>query len=165
MPLPMEARKLLPHRGQMLLLDSVLSADEEGGTALADLSSQSISLGHDGNMLPPFYIELVAQTYAAVCGYHLLKTGQPIPDGYLVGVQKFQINQSFSDINFSSSELLIKVRTVGNFDGFAVVEGKVSREDIIMAEGRIKLFVPQDESMAELIGLQKTGESTATWQL
>ncbi|WP_419781040.1 3-hydroxylacyl-ACP dehydratase [Maridesulfovibrio sp.] len=164
MTLPMEAKTLLPHRGQMLLIDSVLSADEDGGTVLTDLSTQSIGLGPDGNMLPPFYIELVAQAYAAVCGYHLQNTGQPIPEGFLVGVQKFQINPLPSRTDFNSTELLIEVRTIGDFDGFAVVEGNVSREDIILAEGRIKLFIPQDESMAELIKQQKSGENTASWQ-
>ena len=164
MPLPLEAQKLLPHRGQMLLIDSVLSANEDGGTALADLSTQSIGLGPDGNMLPPFYIELAAQAYAAVCGYHLQSRGLPIPEGYLVGVQKFQINPQLSDFEFSSTELLIKVQTVGDFDGFAVVEGSISRENEILAEGRIKIFVPQDESMTELMR-QQTGKKTAPWQL
>ncbi|WP_421899951.1 3-hydroxylacyl-ACP dehydratase [Maridesulfovibrio sp.] len=164
MNLPMQAEKLLPHRGQMLLIDSVLTVGEGAGTALADLSTQSITLAPDGSVLDPFYIELVAQAYAAVCGYRLKSLGQPVPEGYLVGVQKFQIVPQ-STAKFTSNELLISVQTVGDFDGFAVVEGTVSREGQILAEGRIKLFVPQDESMAELLTQAKSGEYTVSWQL
>ncbi|TIH15793.1 3-hydroxylacyl-ACP dehydratase [Marinifilum sp. JC120] len=165
MNLPAQAEKLLPHRGQMLLIDSVLTAEEGAGTAQADLSTQSISMGTDGNLLPPFYIELVAQAYAAVCGYHLQSLGQPVPEGYLVGVQKFQLTPEAANTNWTSNELLISVQTVGDFDGFAVVEGTVSREGKIMAEGRIKLFVPQDETMTELVAQAKAGENVASWQL
>ncbi|NDV26730.1 3-hydroxylacyl-ACP dehydratase [Desulfovibrio sp. JC010] len=165
MQLPMQAEKLLPHRGQMLLIDSILTADQESGTALADLSTESLALGPDGKVLEPFYIELVAQTYAAVCGYHLQTLGQPVPEGYLVGVQKFQIIPQPRYVRWQSSELLISVHTVGDFDGFAVVEGSVSREGNVLAEGKIKLFVPQDESMAELAAQLKSGETVSSWQL
>ncbi|WP_321405148.1 3-hydroxylacyl-ACP dehydratase [Maridesulfovibrio sp.] len=165
MNLPMQAEKLLPHRGQMLLIDSVLTAEDETGTVLADLSTQGISKGPDGNLLPPFYIELVAQAYAAICGYRLKSTGKSIPEGYLVGVQKFQIIPQPSNKKWNSNELLISVQTLGDFDGFAVVEGTVSREGITLAEGRIKLFVPQDESIAELAARTKSGENVSSWQL
>ncbi|WP_320173236.1 3-hydroxylacyl-ACP dehydratase [Maridesulfovibrio sp.] len=164
MNLPMQAEKLLPHRGKMLLLDSVLTVEEGAGTALADLSTQSISKGKDGNLLAPFYIELVAQTYAAVCGYRFKSLGHPVPEGYLVGVQKFQVNPQ-GTAKFTSDELLISVQTVGDFDGFAVVEGTISREGKTLAEGRIKLFVPQDEAMAELFAQEKSGASATSWQL
>ncbi|MFW5501551.1 MULTISPECIES: 3-hydroxylacyl-ACP dehydratase [unclassified Maridesulfovibrio] len=164
MNLPMQAEKLLPHRGQMLLLDSVLTVEEGAGTTLADLSTKCIAKGKDGNVLAPFYIELLAQTYAAVCGYRLKSLGQPVPEGYLVGVQKFQINPQ-KTADFTSNELLISVQTVGDFDGFAVVEGSISREGKTLAEGKIKLFVPQDESMAELFTQSKSGESASSWQL
>ncbi|NDV23249.1 3-hydroxylacyl-ACP dehydratase [Desulfovibrio sp. JC022] len=164
MILPAQAEKLLPHRGQMLLIDSVLTAEDGAGTAQAELSADSIAVGSDGNMLAPFYIELLAQTYAAVCGYQLKSAGLPVPEGFLVGVQKFQITPEYNT-RFSSNELLISVQTVGDFDGFAVVEGTVSREGKVLAEGKIKLFVPQDETMTELVALVKSGESAASWQL
>lgn len=164
MNLPMQAEKLLPHRGQMLLIDSVIKVEEESGTALADLSRQTISLDADGNLLAPFYIELVAQAYAAVCGYRLQSLGQPVPKGYLVGVQKFQINPEAS-VKHDCKELLISVQTVGDFDGFAVVEGKVSCEDKILAEGKIKLFVPQDKTMAELLAQGRPKGNAASWQI
>lgn len=142
MNLPIQAEKVLPHRGKMLLIDTVVSAEEGIGTVLADLSSKSISKTSEGKILAPFYIELVAQTYAAVCGYTFLRQGLTIPDGYLVGVQRFEIHQN-KDIS-ESQELIISVQTIGDFDGFAVVEGIVSRDDEIVAEGKIKVFVPQD---------------------
>ncbi|WP_432737370.1 3-hydroxylacyl-ACP dehydratase [Maridesulfovibrio sp. FT414] len=164
MNLPIEARRLLPHRGQMLLIDSVLTAEGDAGTALADLSTQSIALDSDGSLLTPFYIELLAQAYAAICGYQLQSLGRPIPEGYLVGVQKFHIT-SQKTAEFSSNELLITVQIVGNFNGFAVVEGTVSCEEITLAEGRIKVFVPQEESIAELLAQAKSVETAPLWQL
>ncbi len=149
MNLPIQAKTVLPHRGKMMLIDTVVAAEEGTGTAITDLPSKPIAQTSEGNIHTPFYIELVAQTYAAVCGYNFLKQRMPIPEGYLVGVQRFEIHQGKN--NTDSHELIISVKTIGDFDGFAVVEGVVTRGNSVVAEGKIKVFVPQDSQTVPLI--------------
>ncbi len=144
MTFPIEAKKLLPHRGKMLLINSVIHASEGAGTATAFLSPESITHSNSGSILSPFFIELVAQTYAAVCGYSYLQQNAPIPNGYLVGVQKF--NFHYSDFPSIINDLNISVQTTGEFDGFAVVKGTVSQNNTALAEGKIKVWVPQEQN-------------------
>ncbi|CCO23429.1 3-hydroxylacyl-ACP dehydratase [Maridesulfovibrio hydrothermalis] len=144
MKLPVKAEKVLPHRGRMLLIDTVTSAEDGAGTVTTRLPANSISRTADGRIFAPFYIELVAQAYAAICGYSFLSRDIPVPEGYLVGVQKFEIHQNPpADCPFES-QLIISVQTLGSFDGFAVVEGVVSCDSKVIAEGKIKVFVPED---------------------
>lgn len=162
MNLPMPAEKLLPHRGKMLLIDTVLNAEDGAGTVIAIPDRQSISCDPGGKMLAPFYLELVAQAYAAVCGYHFLSNNLPIPLGFLVGVQRFELYPENNHETVSESpELTISVNTCGEFEGFAVVEGIVSRNGKVVAEGKIKLFVPQEELERELPGPLKKQETSA----
>ncbi|WP_320172122.1 3-hydroxylacyl-ACP dehydratase [Maridesulfovibrio sp.] len=142
MQLPVNAEKLLPHRGTMLLIDKVLTAGDRAGTVSAVLDGKSISRDSDGRIQPVFYIELVAQAYAAVCGYEFISKGLAVPEGFLVGVQNFEIYKA--DSPGTDSELLISVSTIGEIYGFAVVEGSVSQDGKPLAGGQIKLFVPQD---------------------
>ena len=143
MKFPVDARKLLPHRGRMLLIDSVLTASKGEGTVLANPAEDSIMRGADGKIISAFYVELVAQAYAAVCGYDFIKNGVPIPEGYLVGIQRFEIKQNPSDAG--DENFTITVKTIGDFDGLAVVEGSISAANGVVAEGKIKLFVPDSE--------------------
>lgn len=151
MKLPIQAEELLPHQGKMLLINTLLTADDGTGTAISIPDNKSLSIGPDGKILDPFYIELLAQTYAAVCGYGFMSRGLPVPEGYLVGVQKLDIHPDES--SSCNREILISVSTVGDFDGFAVVEGKVSRDGKLLAEGKIKLFVPHEEIPEEISAL------------
>lgn len=136
--MPVQAEKLLPHRGKMLLIDTVLTAAEGAGTAVARPDEKSIARGPDGKIMTPFHVEFIAQTYAAVCGCDFITRGLPVPEGFLVGVQKFEIHPQQDE--YSDQELLISVQTLGEFNGFAVVEGTVSCEGRVLAEGRIKLL-------------------------
>ncbi|WP_051249798.1 3-hydroxylacyl-ACP dehydratase [Maridesulfovibrio zosterae] len=158
MNLPLIAEKVLPHRGKMLLIDHIISANGRTGTVTAKLPPESIAVSSKGRILSPFYIELVAQAYAAVCGYSYLLQRNPIPEGYLVGVQRFEIYQK--NIPCTDHDLTISVETIGDFDGFAVVEGIISINSKILAEGKIKLFVPQEETVEQLTAQQNNIEDT-----
>jgi 3-hydroxymyristoyl/3-hydroxydecanoyl-(acyl carrier protein) dehydratase len=51
----------------------------------------------------------------------------------------------------AGDHLKIHVITVGSISGFAVVEGTVTRQNDIIAEGQIKLWVNEDESTGKEI--------------
>lgn len=126
----------------MLLIDSLLTSDGESGTAETALGKHSIAVDESGTIAPLIHIELIAQTYAAVKGWEIIQTGRDFPIGYLVGVQKFE---TFTPCN-EMEQLTIHVETVGEFEGFAVVQGTVSSEKSLIAQGKIKLWVPEGEA-------------------
>jgi len=126
----------------MLLIDTLISSDQGNGRAITTFGSDSIAADDSGELTPIISIELMAQTYAAVKGWEITQAGKEFPVGYLVGVQKFE-NLGSGHIN---QELTIDVETVGEFEGFAVVEGTVSNAESTLARGKIKLWVPEEEA-------------------
>lgn len=124
----------------MLLIDTLVASHDGGGVAQSILPKDCIVADVSGRIDPIAFIELMAQTYAAVKGWEITQAGKEFPIGYLVGVQKFE---SLSPC-FTDEMLTIEVATVGEFEGFAVVEGIVRRNETVLAQGKIKLWVPED---------------------
>jgi 3-hydroxymyristoyl/3-hydroxydecanoyl-(acyl carrier protein) dehydratase len=80
---------------------------------------------------------MIAQTYAAVKGYEDRLSGEPVKMGFLVGIRRIQ----FLKTVFVGDLLRISVDTAGAISGFAVVKGQVTRNQEVIAEGEIKLWI------------------------
>lgn len=125
----------------MLLIDTLVSSADGSGRAQAIPDASCIAANDDGSLTPLIFVELMAQTYAAVKGWEITHAGKEFPIGYLVGVQKFEAITP----GMIEEKLVIDVTTIGEFEGFAVVEGTVSKDRTVLAQGKIKLWVPQKE--------------------
>ena len=135
--LPMPAEKFIPHRLPMRLVDALISCAETGAEIEAIPSADCILVGADGILDEAALVELLAQSYAVAKGYDDLLQGKPISEGYLVGVRKFHILHPAR----AGERLLVRIKTVGSFEGFAVAEGEVEREGELIARGTIKLWL------------------------
>ncbi len=125
----------------MLLIDTLVASTQGNGRVTTTLPKSCIAAGTAGVISPLIHIELMAQAFAAAKGWEIIETGGEFPIGYLVGVQQFS---TLSEAK-AGDLLTIEVGTVGEFEGFAIVEGSVKRGDTLIAAGKIKLWVPQDE--------------------
>ncbi len=85
---PLPPSLLLPHRGRMLLVDEILSLDDEQATTLS-VAKRDWPLFRDGAVNALILVELVAQTSGVHNGLHRLKTrGEAAAArGWLVGVK------------------------------------------------------------------------------
>ena len=135
--LPMPAEQFIPHRPPMRLVDTLLSWCEASAEIEASPGADSILIGSDGALDQAALVELLAQGYAVVKGYQDLLQGKEISEGYLVGIRKFQI----SGRALAGERLLVRIRTVGSFEGFAVAEGEVERGGELIASGTVKLWI------------------------
>ena len=139
--LPLPAQELIPHRKPMCMVDRLVEFADQGGTVEAFVSSDNALVNDDGRLDPLAVAEMIAQAYAVVKGYDDHLSGEPVKQGFLVGIRKIQFHQAV----FAGDNLRIHVNTVGNIAGFAVVEGVVTHKSDIIAEGQIKLWVKEDE--------------------
>ena len=142
MILPQPAHKIIPHRDSMLLIDTLVSATPGKGQAEVTLPDTCVAADESGELSPLIFVELIAQTNAAVKGWELTQAGDEHGLGFLVGVQKFEVLGT----GFVEKPLVIIVESVGEFEGFIVVEGRVSCNDTILAKGKIKLWVSEEEN-------------------
>jgi predicted hotdog family 3-hydroxylacyl-ACP dehydratase len=135
---------LIPHRKPMCLIDRLIEFKDQGGTVEASVPFDHALVDGDGRLDTLAVAEMIAQSYAAVKGYDDRRTGEPVKQGFLVGIRKIQ----FLSAVFAGDLLRINVKTVGSIAGFAVVAGTVRRHQELLAEGEIKLWI-QDDDQAE----------------
>lgn len=135
--LPLPAEQFLPHRLPMRLVERLLTYGDAAGVVEALPTVDSLLVASDGTLDAVAFAELLAQGYAVIKGYDDRLQGKEISEGYLVGVRKLHITGQAH----AGERLLIRIRTVGNFEGFAVAEGEVENATEIIASGTIKLWI------------------------
>lgn len=135
--LPVRAEVFIPHRPPMRLVDTLISYEEVGGLVETTIPADCILADPDGALDEAAFIELLAQSYAVIKGYDDTLHGKDISEGYLVGVRKMRITGRAN----AGDKLLIRIRTVGCFEGFAVAEGEIVCAEETIASGSIKLWI------------------------
>lgn len=135
--LPLPAEALIPHRKPMCMVDRLIDIKFQGGTAEAAVAPDNALADEVGQLDPMAIVDMIAQTYAAVKGYEDRLSGEPVKMGFLVGIRRIQ----FLKTVFVGDLLRISVDTVGAISGFAVVKGQVTRNQEVIAEGEIKLWI------------------------
>jgi predicted hotdog family 3-hydroxylacyl-ACP dehydratase len=142
--LPVSAEAFIPHRSPMRLVNTLNSCEDAGGLVETTIPADCILADTDGTLDEAAFVELLAQSYAVIKGYDDTRHGKEISEGYLVGVRKMH----FTGRVFVGDTLLIRIRTVGSFEGFAVAEGEIVRAEKTIASGSIKLWIVSGGSAA-----------------
>jgi predicted hotdog family 3-hydroxylacyl-ACP dehydratase len=86
-----DIRALVPHSGQMVLLDRVLSADTDNLCAEVRISAGSMLASEQG-VGAWVGIEYMAQAIAAHAGWLALQCGEEVKVGFLLGSRKYEAN-------------------------------------------------------------------------
>ena len=137
--LPMPAETFIPHRPPMRLVDTLISYGDAAGVVEAVPAADCILVDANGALDEAALVELLAQGYAVIKGYSDLLRGKKVSAGYLVGVRKLRITGRVT----AGERLLIRIRTVGSFEEFAVAEGEIERGSETIASGTIKLWIAE----------------------
>ena len=135
--LPAPAEAFIPHRQPMRLVDAIIAHEDAGGLVEATITADCILVNSDGSLDEAAFVELLAQSYAAVKGYDDTLQGKEVSEGYLVGARKVRVIGRA----YVGDKLQIRISTVGSFEGFAVTEGEIVRDEEVIASGTIKLWI------------------------
>jgi predicted hotdog family 3-hydroxylacyl-ACP dehydratase len=84
-----DIRKLVPHSGQMVLLDRALNADTDSLCAEVRIHAGS-PLAGDTGVGSWVGIEYMAQAVAAHAGWSALQRGEEVKVGFLLGSRKYE---------------------------------------------------------------------------
>ena len=113
---------LLPHDGNMVLLDRVLEYDQE--SLVAEVVVRDDGLFGDGRTIPAWIgIEYMAQTVAAHGGMMCHLAGKPINLGFLLGTRRYTSN--ISDFTVGT-RLTVKVHRLIEDQGLGVFDCQIS---------------------------------------
>jgi predicted hotdog family 3-hydroxylacyl-ACP dehydratase len=92
-----DIRALVPHSGQMVLLDRALSADTDNLCAEVRVHAGSILAGGQG-VGAWVGIEYMAQAIAAHAGWLALERGESVKVGFLLGSRKYEAKVSYFEV-------------------------------------------------------------------
>ena len=133
--------ELLPHAGDMILLDGVESfADEEVRTRLT-VRPGGLFNREDGSLPAWVGVELMAQSVAAYAGCQARVRGEPVELGFLLGTRSYQCNvEAFA----AGADLHIHaIRSLQDDNGMGVFECRLSGPGI-EAFARLNVFRPPE---------------------
>lgn len=139
--LPAPAENFLPHSAPMAYIDRLLEGDDVRGLCETRIDPGHMLVDEAGRLDRAAFIELAAQGFAALKGWHYLCREKPYAIGYLVGVQSFEC---FGDAH-AGDVLLIETVETGVFDSFSVVEAAITRDGETLCQGKLKLYIVDDE--------------------
>ena len=143
--LPYSAEELVPHSGDMSLLDELLEVAEE--TLSARLTVRDDGIFSRDRSVPAYVgIEYMAQAVAAFSGYHAREAGKPVELGFLLGTRRFTTNVATFPCR---ARLHIAVERLLQADnGMATFECRLTGEGI---EQLARLNVYQPDNIEEYL--------------
>ena len=134
-----DIRSLLPHAGPMVLLDRVISVDED--SLLAEVCIRSDSLFCNGGGVGAWVgIEYMAQAIGAWAGYTAQLRGEPVKLGFLLGTRRYECRRP---IFLLGSVLRVHVqRLFQSENGLGSFECTIDNEEGRVAAATVTVFQP-----------------------
>ncbi|WP_338648912.1 hotdog family protein [Pseudomonas sp. ML2-2023-3] len=131
--------ELLPHAGDMILIDQVLAFDEEQIQTCLTVNAGGLFNREDGSLPAWVGVELMAQSVAAYAGCHARLQGRPVALGFLLGTRKFECNVEHFPLG---AQLHIHaLRSLEDDNGMGVFECHLTGPGI-RASARLNVFRP-----------------------
>ncbi|OBY93023.1 3-hydroxylacyl-ACP dehydratase [Pseudomonas sp. AU11447] len=132
---------LLPHAGDMILIDEVLDFGEEDIRTRLTVRPGGLFNEADGSLPAWVGVELMAQSIAAYAGCQARVRGEPVELGFLLGTRQYQCDvASFP----AGSEITIHaIRTLQDDNGMGVFECHLEGPGI-KALARLTVFRPPE---------------------
>jgi len=131
--------ELLPHAGNMVLLDAVLEADQERIVCGRRVDAGGLFNTADGSLPAWVGVELMAQSVAAWAGWQARHEQRPVRLGFLLGTRHYECDvEAFP----AGSELVIEaVRNFQDDHGMAVFTCRIDAPGV-HAQARLTVFSP-----------------------
>lgn len=134
--------ELVPHAGDVILLDEVLRFDTESLQARATVPAHSPFHTDDGTLPNWVGLEFMAQAVAAWAGCQARTAGQAVALGFLLGTRRYEC----SIPHFPAGMTLIVAVTSSLQDasGMGVFECRLSSANTELASARLNVYRPRD---------------------
>lgn len=156
---------LLPHAGNMVLLDEILYCDDARLLGRAAIRSDHVFLQQDSRVPVWMAMEILAQGIAAFDGFHAAAAGCGPRLGFLLGSRQLSLYADRLPVG-AQLQLEVLLSTHGA-DGFGVFDGRLDWLNppapiqarlpggTRVAQGLLSVYQPgQSDTVAALIGIQ-----------
>ncbi|EFK94855.1 Radical SAM domain protein [sediment metagenome] len=140
--LPLPADQIIPQKPPMRIIDTLDRLAERSASCSVLIKKDMPFIEDDGSVDNVAYLEMIAQSIAALNGFRQMNESGSSPEGYLLGAK----NLSITGRAEVGDRLSIMVFKYARYGGFGIVKGIVSKNSEIIARGEIKVWHKTDES-------------------
>lgn len=141
---PWRVDEVLPHSGEMILLDQVESYGPENIVCTRVVRQGDAFVADDGSLPAWVGVELMAQAIAAWAGCHARDASEPVRLGFLLGARSYTCDM---DAFTANTELrIVATRQFSDEDGMGVFACEIIAADAV-AKARLTVFSPSDTAM------------------
>lgn len=136
-------KDVLPHAEPMILLDELITFDDDSGVCRHTISPESLLYSDKLNGVPSYVgIEYMAQSIAAYANANEIKEGRPVEIGFLVSSRKYKCDVP---VFKTGAELIIKAsKLYRDESGLSAFDCSISENDQQIASARVNVFQPDD---------------------
>ena len=140
-----DVETLLPHSGDMVLLDKILEYGDDYAVAAVKVSAESKFYDDDINGIHcAIGMEWMAQTIAAMAGIKALQQNKPVQVGFLLGSRKYEPVKNVFKLD---EEYIIRVKQLYREDnGLGAFQCSIHEQDTLIADSKLNVFAPEDAS-------------------
>lgn len=133
---------VLPHRGNMLLIDRLLEFSHESLIAEYSPKADAWYADTEGNMPAWIGLELMAQAVAAHVGVLKLNEKKPQKNGVLVGTRRYS-----AAVPIFTANMPMQIHATifyQDISGIAAYDCSIKNGDTLLAEATLKVFEPDN---------------------
>lgn len=139
--LPLPVDRMIPQMPPMRIIDTIDKLAERCAQCSVLIKEDMPFIQRDGSVDHVAYLEMMAQSIAALNGFRNMGASDSAPEGYLLGAKNLKTNKTA----YTGDRLSIMVFKYARYGGFCIVKGVVKRDNKTLAEGEIKIWHKTDE--------------------
>jgi len=138
-----DVETLLPHSGDMVLIDKMLEYGDDYGVSEVKVRSSSKFYDQDINGIHcAIGLEWMAQTIAAIAGITALQNNKPVQVGFLLGSRKYEPSINVFKLD---DEFVIRAKQLYREDnGLGAFECSIHQGDKLIVESKLNVFAPDN---------------------
>jgi len=145
--LPITVDAIIPQQLPMRLIDSLDRIGERRADATVKITKDMPFVGNGGKLDGAAFLEMMAQTAAAMQGIKKVGLQASSKEGFLLGCKKLKVYGKA----FAGETLKISVYKVVKYAEFGILEGTITRRDKILARGEFKIWYGTGDKKETLV--------------
>ncbi len=131
-------KKYIPQREPFIMISRLASVSDNTASSILNITNENIFI-KDGYFYEAGIIENIAQTAAAMTGYHAIANNNEVKRGYLGAIKNLKIN-NLPKVNSQIKTTITIENAVMNV---IIILGKVVQKGNIIAECEMKIFLEE----------------------
>ena len=120
----------------MRVVDRLVEIGERSGVIELAIAADTPFIGENGELDEAAYMEIMAQSIAALNGFNQRRNGGSKPEGFLLGARHVEILGAAR----VGDRLSVNVFKYARFGDFGLVQGTITKGQDVIARGEIKVW-------------------------